>query len=39
MAKELLPDDLLVEIAALIPPDPPHPKGGRPPVEIGRAHV
>ena len=32
MAKELLPDDLLVEIAALSPPDPPHPNGGRPPV-------
>lgn len=32
MAKELLPDDLLAEIVALIPPDPLRPKGGRPPV-------
>lgn len=32
MAKELLPDDLLAEIATLIPRDPPRPKGGRPPV-------
>jgi transposase len=32
MAKELLPDDLLAEIVALIPPDRPRPRGGRPPV-------
>jgi transposase len=30
MAKPLLPDALWDEIAPLIPPDPPHPKGGRP---------
>ena len=30
MAKPLLPDELWAEIAPLIPPDPPHPKGGRP---------
>ena len=32
MAKKLLPDELWGEIAPLIPPDPPRPKGGRPPV-------
>jgi transposase len=30
MAKPLLPDELWEEIAPLIPPDPPQPKGGRP---------
>ena len=30
MAKPLLPDELWDEIAPLLPPDPPHPKGGRP---------
>jgi transposase len=30
MAKPLLPDELWDEIAPVIPPDPPHPKGGRP---------
>jgi transposase len=30
MAKPLLPDDLWAEIAPLIPPGPPKPKGGRP---------
>jgi transposase len=30
MAKPPLPDALRDEIAPLIPPDPPHPKGGRP---------
>jgi transposase len=32
MAKKLLPDALWDEIAPLFPPDPPRPKGGRPPV-------
>ena len=32
MAKQLLPDALWAQIAALFPPDPPRPKGGRPPV-------
>lgn len=30
MAKELLPDALWAEIAPLLPPHPPQPKGGRP---------
>ena len=32
MAKKLLPDALWAEIAPLMPPDTPRPKGGRPPV-------
>lgn len=31
MAKELLPDALWARIAPLLPPEPPKPKGGRPP--------
>src|SRR5947207_1430032 len=30
MAKPLLPDDLWSRIEPLLPPHPPHPKGGRP---------
>src|ERR1700737_2620714 len=30
MAKELLPDALRAQIAPLLPPEPPKPKGGRP---------
>ena len=30
MAKELLPDALWAQIAPLLPPEPPKPKGGRP---------
>jgi transposase len=37
MAKKLLPDELWGEIAPLIPPDPPRPKGGRPPVPARNA--
>ena len=33
MARPLLPDDLWTEIAALLPPPRPRPKGGRPPIE------
>lgn len=33
MAKKLLPDALWAEIAPLLPPDAPRPKGGRPRVE------
>jgi transposase len=33
MAVELLPDDLWKEVEPLIPPRPPHPKGGRPPAD------
>ena len=33
MARKLLPDDLWAEIAPLIPPARPRPKGGRRPVE------
>ncbi len=29
MAKELLPDALWAQIAPLLPPEPPKPKGGR----------
>jgi len=32
MAKPLVPDDLWAHVAPLLPPDPPRPKGGRPPV-------
>ena len=32
MAKPILPDELWEMIAPLLPPDPPRPKGGRPPV-------
>ena len=32
MAKKLLPNALWAEIAPLVPPDAPRPKGGRPPV-------
>ena len=37
MAKKLLSDALWAEIAPLVPPDPPRPKGGRPPVEAREA--
>lgn len=37
MAKPLLPDHLWATIAPLIPPHPPHPKGGRPFVDDRRA--
>src|ERR671910_3590353 len=30
MSKPLLPDDLWVIVAPLLPPEPPKPKGGRP---------
>ena len=33
MARPLLPDDLWDEIAPLLPPPRPRPKGGRPPIE------
>ncbi len=33
MARPLLPDDLWTEIAPLLPPPRPRPKGGRPPIE------
>ena len=32
MAKPLVPDDLWAAIAPLLPPEPPKPKGGRPPI-------
>ncbi len=37
MAKKLLPDALWAEIAPLMPPDAPRPKGGRPPVAAREA--
>ena len=33
MAKELVPDELWETIEALLPPEPPKPKGGRPLVD------
>lgn len=39
MTKKLLPDDLWVEIARLMPADPPRPKGGRPRVEAREALI
>ena len=33
MARPLLPDDLWIEIAPLLPPPQPGPKGGRPPID------
>ncbi len=33
MARPLLPDDLWSEIAPLLPPPRPRPKGGRPPID------
>jgi transposase len=33
MAKPLLPDDLWEQIRPLLPPHPPRPRGGRPPLE------
>lgn len=33
MARPLLPDDLWTEIAPILPPPNPRPKGGRPPIE------
>lgn len=33
MARALLPDDLWTEIAPLLPPPRPRPKGGRPPID------
>ncbi|WP_156383797.1 IS5 family transposase [Methylobacterium sp. Leaf456] len=33
MARPLLPDDLWTEIAPLLPPPRPRPKGGRPPID------
>ena len=32
MARPLVPDDLWAAIAPLLPPEPPRPKGGRPPI-------
>ena len=32
MARPLLPDDLWAAVEPLLPPEPPKPKGGRPPI-------
>ena len=37
MAKPLLPDELWAEVAPLLPPPRPRPKGGRPPVADRKA--
>ena len=33
MAEQLVPDEVWAAIAPLLPPKPPHPKGGRPWIE------
>ena len=37
MAKPLLPDELWKRIEPLLPPHPPRPKGGRPPLDDRKA--
>ena len=36
MAEQLVPDEVWAAIAPLLPPKPPHPKGGRPGSRTGR---